>query len=176
MTPRDSYHQRIYIQPLGLYLLAEAGEFDSLQIDFGSQTANVSFRALEGTLTSRHRMRVETPGSSQMHGSTVLQIIAASPSKGPCQLGGATDLSRVHAESDHAACAACKLVNAESEMVQGRTLLAKSNVVLQDNLKCCVNCPACVRGAYEFVPCNSSRGAWLQFYWDTAQEVYGAVK
>ncbi|EIE25381.1 hypothetical protein COCSUDRAFT_61600 [Coccomyxa subellipsoidea C-169] len=73
MTPRDSYHQRIYIQPLGLYLLAEAGEFDSLQIDFGSRTANVSFRALEGTLTSRHRMRVETPGSSQMHGPTKLE-------------------------------------------------------------------------------------------------------
>jgi hypothetical protein len=59
ISPRDSYHKRIYIQPLGLYIVAEAGTFAQLQLDMRRQRVNVSFAALAEQLTSRVRLRVE---------------------------------------------------------------------------------------------------------------------
>lgn len=85
LTPRDSYHRRIYVQPLGLYLVAEAGVFDDLQLDFRRQVANVSFEPLSGSLSSHVRLRIETPASAQMIGTKSFQVIASSPVKGPCQ-------------------------------------------------------------------------------------------
>ncbi|CAL8460615.1 g144 [Coccomyxa elongata] len=85
LTPRDSYHRRIYVQPLRLYLVAEAGVFDNLQVDFRRQVANVSFEPLFDSLSSHVRLRIETPASAQMIGTKSFQVIATSPVKGPCQ-------------------------------------------------------------------------------------------
>ena len=88
LTPRDSYHRQIFVQPLGLYLVAEAGVFDSLQIDFGRQYANVSFEPLCESLSSHVRLRIEPIASMQMIGTNRFQVIATSPVKGPCQREG----------------------------------------------------------------------------------------
>lgn len=170
LTLRDSYHQRIYIQPLGLYLIAEAGAFDSLQLDFGRQVANVSFKALGDSLTSQYRLRVETPGSAKMFGTATFRVVACSPIKDPCE--GAVNMSYVHSlDRWHAACnpdnacAECRTVDADQDKVRKRSLPGEVDSISQRN--CCNKCPPCVRGAYELGPSDLNSSLWVQIEWIT---------
>ena len=78
ISPRDSYHKRMYIQPLGLYLVAEAGTFAQLQLDMRQQRLNVSFAALDEQLTSRVRLRVEVAAEESQAGGLCMNCVRGS--------------------------------------------------------------------------------------------------
>lgn len=43
VRPRDAYRQRVYLEPLGVYLQADAGNFASVELDLGARKIQVSF-------------------------------------------------------------------------------------------------------------------------------------
>lgn len=45
VTPRDSFHTRVYIEPLGLHLLALTGVISNVTVDWASQSVTVVFEA-----------------------------------------------------------------------------------------------------------------------------------
>jgi hypothetical protein len=62
--PRDSFHRRVYIAPLGLDIVSEAGSFESVTIDFAERKLTVLFNttaAENKPLPPRARVRLEAP-------------------------------------------------------------------------------------------------------------------
>jgi len=59
LAPRDSYRQRVYLEPLGLYLVAEAGTFESITVDLNNRRLEVNFveASSHSSFTTR-RLRV----------------------------------------------------------------------------------------------------------------------
>ena len=49
VTPTDSYRRRVFVEPLGLYIVAQAGTFATLAINIRGQTIGMTFDATEGT-------------------------------------------------------------------------------------------------------------------------------
>ena len=43
VRPRDAYRQRVYLEPLGVYLQADAGNFASVELDLSARQIQVSF-------------------------------------------------------------------------------------------------------------------------------------
>ena len=43
ITPRDSYRNRVFIEPLALYLQAQAGTFESVELDVAGRSLRVVF-------------------------------------------------------------------------------------------------------------------------------------
>lgn len=60
-VPRDLYHRRAYIEPIGLYLIAESGVFERIAVRLAARTVNVTFSPLGTEPASRVRLRWETP-------------------------------------------------------------------------------------------------------------------
>ena len=68
LEPRDGYRQRVYVEPLGLYLTLDAGTFESLALDFSARRADVTFAPPANATYSKRRLRVikasqDRPGS-----------------------------------------------------------------------------------------------------------------
>merc|ERR1712048_1421268 len=60
-VPRDSYRQRAYLEPLGVYLQLDTGTFKAVSLDLGSRTVVVEFdtaQAANATFATR-RLRVD---------------------------------------------------------------------------------------------------------------------
>ena len=43
LLPRDAYRQRVYLEPLGLYLQADAGVFSAVELDLAAKRVTVTF-------------------------------------------------------------------------------------------------------------------------------------
>lgn len=43
ITPRDAYAKRVFVQPLGLWMVAEAGQIANVTVDMGARTATIVF-------------------------------------------------------------------------------------------------------------------------------------
>jgi hypothetical protein len=60
IEPRDSYRQRVYLEPLGLYIQADAGQFDRLTLNLDTQRLTVSFvKSPKGETFTKRRLRVD---------------------------------------------------------------------------------------------------------------------
>ena len=61
IVPVDLYRRRVYIEPLGLYLVLDSGTFASLTLDLGAKTIQVKFRtmAVDGYTYVARRLRLE---------------------------------------------------------------------------------------------------------------------
>ena len=82
ITPRDTYHIRAYIEPLGLWLVAEAGRFTAISINV-SGTVTVIFESQDDAATAAGastapyynlRLRVEAPASAARPYSFTLTV------------------------------------------------------------------------------------------------------
>ena len=69
ITPEDAYHRRVFLQPLGLYLVAGAGTIDRVELQLrdgrsSSKLVSVFFNATEfgEKPWTRLRLTVERPG------------------------------------------------------------------------------------------------------------------
>merc|ERR1712039_117190 len=63
-SPRDSYRQRVYVEPLGLYLQLDTGSFKSIAINSLSHTLQIEFddvAAVDSTFNIR-RLRINKEG------------------------------------------------------------------------------------------------------------------
>ena len=68
ITPRDSFHNRVFLEPLSLYLYAEAGTIDHVEFDLAGKKLSVVFESLAtANATSwtfaKIRLQVPTPGN-----------------------------------------------------------------------------------------------------------------
>lgn len=62
IDPKDSYRQRVYLEPLALYIQADAGQFASLSLDLESRKLTVTFSQSaqpEGETFTMRRLRVD---------------------------------------------------------------------------------------------------------------------
>lgn len=69
----DSFRQRIYLAPFGLYLTLDAGEFQSVRFNAKTHTLAVTF-APKGEFTPEARLRIEQPAKVAGVGSFVPQV------------------------------------------------------------------------------------------------------
>jgi hypothetical protein len=65
ITPRDSYRIRLYVEPVGVYIQADAGRFASFTLDLAKKTLIVHFRQEDAAKTSMWRLRVDKPAVSR---------------------------------------------------------------------------------------------------------------
>ena len=82
ITPKDSYHRRIYLQPLGLYLHAEAGMIAQLDLDMRQQRMNVSFGAVGEQMTRRVRLRAAVAAEASQEAGLRVQAEEHGPCRG----------------------------------------------------------------------------------------------
>ena len=61
LEPRDSYRQRAYLEPLGLYMQADAGLFKSIALDMDARSIEIEFEDANATFTAR-RLRLNKEG------------------------------------------------------------------------------------------------------------------
>jgi Family of unknown function (DUF5695) len=47
ITPRDTYHIRVFLEPVGLWLVAEAGTFRSVEWDAAARQVHVEMESLD---------------------------------------------------------------------------------------------------------------------------------
>ena len=80
ISPKDSYHKRVYLQPLGLYLHAEAGSIAQVVLDMRQQSLNVSITALGEQLASRVRVRADVAAEQSQEAGLLVQAVQ----HGPC--------------------------------------------------------------------------------------------
>ena len=61
IAPRDSYRQRVYFEPLGLYIQADTGTFEALALNMNAKTIAITFGAtVPATATFKtYRLRVD---------------------------------------------------------------------------------------------------------------------
>jgi hypothetical protein len=64
-VPRDSYRIRLYLEPLGLYLQADAGTFASFDLDLAARTLAVHFTSDAPATASMWRLRVDKVAASR---------------------------------------------------------------------------------------------------------------
>lgn len=67
MWPTDAYRRRVFLQPWGLYLIAEAGSIESVQIDVATSVINVTFEAHANPTSSCDQLRVEQTSDLEQH-------------------------------------------------------------------------------------------------------------
>ena len=91
--PTDAYRRRIFLQPWGLYLVAEAGCLESLQIDVSAGIITVMFEEPDMLLSSQNRLRVEQTSELDHHQQTGV-CVSGDPS------GVASNLNRCSEKSD----------------------------------------------------------------------------
>jgi hypothetical protein len=60
VQPLDSYRQRIYIAPLGLWLKLDAGKFENLELDSNTHRVRIEFFPAD-EFTRQARLRIEQP-------------------------------------------------------------------------------------------------------------------
>ena len=65
--PRDAYRRRIFLQPWGLYLFAEAGCIHSLRISVLAGIITVTFEEPDMLLNTRNRLRLEQTSELEHH-------------------------------------------------------------------------------------------------------------
>eukprot|EP01052_Picozoa_sp_SAG31_P003815 SAG31_NODE_150_length_22290_cov_5.975801_31_plen_264_part_00 len=85
IVPRDSFHNRVFLEPLSLYLYAEAGTIDHVKVDLSGRKLWVAFESLATANVSnwtfkRIRLRVEKT-SSMRPGSDF--VVASVPDNVP---------------------------------------------------------------------------------------------
>ena len=74
--PTDAYRRRIFLQPWGLYLIAEAGCFHSLRIDVLAGIITVNFEEPDMLLNSQNRLRVEQTSELEQHQQMGVCVLA----------------------------------------------------------------------------------------------------
>lgn len=77
--PTDAYRRRVFLQPWGLYLIAEAGHLQSLQIDVQEGIITVIFEEPDRVLNSLNKLRVELPSELEHHQNTSMCVLSAPP-------------------------------------------------------------------------------------------------
>lgn len=63
--PRDSYRQRIYLEPLGLYVQADTGLFQSVSLNLASQSLEIHFVEQKPATFSTRRIRLDKEAASR---------------------------------------------------------------------------------------------------------------
>ena len=82
MWPTDAYRRRAFLQPWGVYLIAEAGFLQSLQIDVSAGVIVVAFEVADQHLNSVNKLRVEQPSELEHHQNMSICVLIA-PSSPP---------------------------------------------------------------------------------------------
>ena len=80
--PTDAYRRRVFLQPWGLFLIAEAGYIQSLQIDVQEGIIKVMFEEPDRILNSLNKLRVERPSELEHHQNTSMCVLSAPPGIG----------------------------------------------------------------------------------------------
>lgn len=75
--PTDAFRRRVFLQPWGLYLIAEAGYLQSLQIDVQEGLIKVMFEEPDGVLNSLNKLRVERPSELERHQKISTCVLSA---------------------------------------------------------------------------------------------------
>ena len=73
--PIDAYRRRIFLQPWGLYLTAEAGYLHFLRIDVSAGIITVMFEEPDMLLNSQSRLRVEQTSELEHHQTITLCVV-----------------------------------------------------------------------------------------------------
>ena len=69
-TVRDSYKQRVYLEPLALYLQADVGAFQTVKMDLAAKTVTVTFAAAgDNASFATRRLRVQKLSGARPGGS-----------------------------------------------------------------------------------------------------------
>ena len=64
LTPEDAYHRRVFIEPLALYLVAQAGIIARVQMRLASKQLDVVYNATEWGETPWSRLRLTVKKTS----------------------------------------------------------------------------------------------------------------
>ena len=84
IEPRDSYRQRVYLEPLGLYLQADSGTFEKVSLKMSEKRIEVTFAAVTEQTYTTLRLRVD-------------KLVVPPTSRPVQQLQGALARGRAHA-------------------------------------------------------------------------------
>lgn len=76
--PTDAYRRRFFLQPWGLYLIAEAGCIQSLRVDVLAGIITLEFEEPDMLLNSQNRLRVEQTSELEQHQQIGACILADS--------------------------------------------------------------------------------------------------
>ena len=104
LWPRDAYRQRVYLEPLGLWLQADAGTFTSVRVDLHKRQIIVRFAADAASPPSYSKLRlradqVSRPGlrPAMKHirpvGSPMAQYVRAAWELAPLTAGAALNVT-----------------------------------------------------------------------------------
>ena len=83
ITPRDSFHNRVFLEPLSLYLYAEAGTIDHVKLDLAGKTLSVVFESqatANVTSWTFQKIRLQVDKTSDARPGT--DWVVSSPSAG----------------------------------------------------------------------------------------------
>lgn len=145
LWPKDSFHRRVYIQPLGLYLIAEAGVIEKVRIDFAKQTVNISFEALGEQLMSAVRLRMQLPAAAK---KLSVWLRDTSPLQGS-QANASTRSSSL-------------VCGSASRGAQVNQKICNEGI--------CSSKFACIRGAYQMRPKYRAKQSWVLLEWDCSMQ------
>jgi hypothetical protein len=76
-TTRDSYRVRSYVEPLGLYLVAQTGNLQSLSLDLGAKTLQVTFAGVSTTRTYSY-LRLELHKQAPSRSGSNFRVLCGS--------------------------------------------------------------------------------------------------
>jgi hypothetical protein len=77
ITPRDSFHNRVFLEPLSLYLYAESGTIDRVEFDLAGKKLSVVFESLATANTTswtfnKIRLQVDKTSDARPGGNFVV--------------------------------------------------------------------------------------------------------
>jgi hypothetical protein len=95
IVPRDTMRRRVFIEPLALYLVAEAGVFESIQLDMAAMKLTVNFNATEGPGSSApwSKLRLKLDKTSATRPGNNFQVEGASLVRGAYEVAPAAGKS-----------------------------------------------------------------------------------
>ena len=91
-TVRDSYKQRVYLEPLALYLQADVGAFQTVKMDIAAKTVTVIFASAgDNASFATRRLRVQKLSGARPGGSfKMVQPAGAATVRGAYQFPAST--------------------------------------------------------------------------------------
>ena len=78
ITPRDSYRSQVFIEPLALYLQAQAGTFASIELNFASRVLRVAFDAESTSTTApftKLRLKLDKTTTTAVRPGTNFRVV-----------------------------------------------------------------------------------------------------
>jgi len=65
ISPRDSYHNQLFIEPLGLYIVAEAGTVDTAELNLLAKTITITFETGSAAAFTNRRLKLQKTAASR---------------------------------------------------------------------------------------------------------------